>query len=613
MSKTISEYQIRLDRHYDELKWLYCELYPDHYPDFERLCTMLQKRYQHRSRSLKELDRKREQDASWYRKNDLVGMMLYTDAFAGNLKGVRKKLDYLAESQVNYLHLMPLLETPEGKSDGGYAVSDFTTVKKSLGSMQDLADLTEACHKRGISVCLDFVMNHTSEEHEWARRARAGEKEFQDRYFFYDTFDIPAQYEATCPQVFPTTAPGNFTWLPDCEKYVMTTFYPYQWDLNYRNPVVFHMMIDYMLNLTNKGVDIIRIDAVPYIWKELGTNCRNLPQVHNIVRMMRMICEIVCPGVLLLGEVVMEPVKVVPYFGTVEKPECHMLYNVTTMATTWNTVATGDASLLKAQMDTVNTLPKEYIFLNYLRCHDDIGWGLDYFWLSGKKEMKEIPHKKYLNDYFTGNYPGSVSKGELYNDDPRLGDARLCGTTASLCGVEKAVEEQDEEALEKAVRKVCMLHAYMFTQSGIPVIYSGDEVGRFNDWSYHQDDKKKEDSRYIHRGAFQWDLAELRKDEGSYQGKIYQALKKMETFRREHGVFSNESAVWTADTGDDAILCMIRADGKEKLIALFNFSGSHRTAYIHEEGQYRDFETGELVQGENVPMEPYGFRWLTIQ
>lgn len=613
MSKTISEYQIRLDRHYDELKWLYCELYPDHYPDFERLCTMLQKRYQHRSRSLKELDRKREQDASWYRKNDLVGMMLYTDAFAGNLKGVRKKLDYLAESQVNYLHLMPLLETPEGKSDGGYAVSDFTTVKKSLGSMQDLADLTEACHKRGISVCLDFVMNHTSEEHEWARRARAGEKEFQDRYFFYDTFDIPAQYEATCPQVFPTTAPGNFTWLPDCEKYVMTTFYPYQWDLNYRNPVVFHMMIDYMLNLTNKGVDIIRIDAVPYIWKELGTNCRNLPQVHNIVRMMRMICEIVCPGVLLLGEVVMEPVKVVPYFGTVEKPECHMLYNVTTMATTWNTVATGDASLLKAQMDTVNTLPKEYIFLNYLRCHDDIGWGLDYSWLSGKKEMKEIPHKKYLNDYFTGNYPGSVSKGELYNDDPRLGDARLCGTTASLCGVEKAVEEQDEEALEKAVRKVCMLHAYMFTQSGIPVIYSGDEVGRFNDWSYHQDDKKKEDSRYIHRGAFQWDLAELRKDEGSYQGKIYQALKKMETFRREHGVFSNESAVWTADTGDDAILCMIRANGKEKLIALFNFSGSHRTAYIHEEGQYRDFETGELVQGENVPMEPYGFRWLTIQ
>lgn len=613
MSKTISEYQIRLNRHYDELKWLYCELYPDRYQEFERLCTMLQKRYQHRSRSLKELDRKREQDVSWYRKNDLVGMMLYTDAFAGNLKGVQEKLDYLEESQVNYLHLMPLLDTPEGKSDGGYAVSDFTTVKKSLGSMQDLSNLTEACHKRGISVCLDFVMNHTSEEHEWARRARAGEKEFQDRYFFYDTFDIPSQYEATCPQVFPTTAPGNFTWLADCEKYVMTTFYPYQWDLNYRNPVVFHMMIDYMLNLTNKGVDIIRIDAVPYIWKELGTNCRNLPQVHNIVRMMRMICEIVCPGVLLLGEVVMEPVKVVPYFGTVEKPECHMLYNVTTMATTWNTVATGDASLLKTQMDTVNTLPKEYIFLNYLRCHDDIGWGLDYDWLSGKKEMQEVPHKKYLNDYFTGNYPGSPSKGELYNDDPRLGDARLCGTTASLCGVEKAVEEKDAEALQKAVRKVCMLHAYMFTQSGIPVIYSGDEVGSFNDWGYHQDEKKKEDSRYIHRGNFQWDLAELRKDAGSYQGKIYQSIGKMEAFRREHQVFSNEAAVWTADTGDDAILCMIRAKDGEKLIGLFNFAGEDRTAYIHESGMYRDFETGEVISGENVSMEPYGFRWLTIQ
>lgn len=613
MSKTTSEYQTRLSRHYGELKWLYCELYPEHYPEFERLCTMLQKRYQHRSRSLKELDRKREADAGWYKRNDLVGMMLYTDAFAGNLKGVQKKLDYLEDSQVNYLHLMPLLDTPEGKSDGGYAVSDFTTVRKSLGSMQDLANLTEACHERGISVCLDFVMNHTSEEHEWARRARAGEKEYQDRYFFYDTFDIPVQYEATCPQVFPTTAPGNFTWLADCKKYVMTTFYPYQWDLNYRNPVVFHMMIDYMLNLTNKGVDIIRIDAVPYIWKELGTNCRNLPQVHNIVRMMRMICEIVCPGVLLLGEVVMEPVKVVPYFGTVEKPECHMLYNVTTMATTWNTVATKDASLLKYQMDIVNALPKEYVFLNYLRCHDDIGWGLDYGWLSGCREMQEIPHKKYLNDYFTGNYPGSPAKGELYNDDPKLGDARLCGTTASLCGVEKAFEEQDDEALQKAVRKVCMLHAYMFTQSGIPVIYSGDEVGRFNDWDYHQDEKKREDSRYIHRGNFQWDLAELRKDADSYQGKIYQAIGKMEKFRKSRSVFSNEAAVWTAGTGDDAILCMIRALGKQKLIALFNFSGESRTAYIREEGRYRDFETGELLKGTDVPMEPYGFRWLTIQ
>lgn len=609
----MAEYEARLSRHMDELKWLYCELYPECYTEFEQLLAMMQKCYQHRPGRLKELDRKREKNPQWYRKNDLVGMMMYTEAFAGDLKGVQEKLDYLIESQVNYLHLMPLLETPAGKSDGGYAVADFTEVRKDLGTMQDLANLTDACHERGISVCLDFVMNHTSESHEWAKRARAGEKEYQDRYFFYDTFDIPARYEATCPQVFPTTAPGNFTWLPDCGKYVMTTFYPYQWDLNYRNPLVLRLMLDFMLNIANKGVDIIRIDAVPYIWKELGTNCRNLPQVHNIVRMMRMICEIVCPGVLLLGEVVMEPEKVTPYFGTVEKPECHMLYNVTTMATTWNTVGTKDASLLKYQMDIVNRLPKEYIFLNYLRCHDDIGWGLDYPWLSQNKGMKEVPHKKYLNDYFTGNYPGSMAKGELYNDDPASGDARLCGTTASLCGVEKALEDGNEGEIELAVRKVCMLHAWMFTQSGIPVIYSGDEVGRFNDWDYRMDEKKREDSRYVHRGAFQWELAKKRKDEKSYQGKIYQTLGKMESFRKSRELFSNQADVWTVSTGDDAVLCVIRAAGAQKLIALFNFSGEDRIARIREEGKYRDFATGELLTGCDVPVESYGFRWLTIQ
>ena len=535
---------------------------------------------------------------------------MYTEAFAGNLKGVEKRLPYIQECGVNYLHLMPLLDSPEGKSDGGYAVADFGKVRPDLGTMEDLAALTETCHKKGLSVCLDFVMNHTSEEHEWAKRARAGEKEFQDRYFFFDSFEIPGQYEKTCPQVFPTTAPGNFTWLEDEKKFVMTTFYPYQWDLNYRNPVVFHDMTDCLLNLTNQGVDIIRIDAVPYIWKELGTTCRNLPQVHSIVRMLRMICEIVCPGVLLLGEVVMEPVKVVPYFGTVEKPECHMLYNVTTMATTWHTVATGDVALLKRQMDIVNTLPKEYVFLNYLRCHDDIGWGLDYDWLKAAKDMEEVPHKKYLNDYLTGKWPGSYARGELYNDDPTSGDARLCGTTASLCGLEGALEEGNEEAAARAVRFIKMLHGYMLVQSGIPVIYSGDEIGQLNDNEYHKDPKKAEDSRYLHRGSFSWEKAELRKKEGSYQKEIFDCIRRMENLRAMHPVFLNQAAVWTADTYDAAVLCVNRTFEDEKLTALFNFAGEERTAWINEDGMYVDLMSGERMEGKEVQLPAYGMRWL---
>ena len=339
-------------------------------------------------------------------------MMFYIDNFAGTMKGVEEKLDYLEKCNVNYIHLMPFLETPKGRSDGGYAVSDFRNVQRELGTMEDLEALTVSCHERSVNVCLDFVMNHTSEDHEWAKKARSGDGEYMSRYFFFQDDTLPKQYEQTVPQVFPTAAPGNFTWLEDAGHYVMTTFYPYQWDLDYRNPRVFNEMMYNFLFLANKGIDIIRLDAVPYIWKELYTPCRNLPQVHTLVRMMRIIGEIVCPGVLLLGEVVMEPEKVVPYFGTVEKPECHMLYNVTTMATTWHTVATRNVRLLKEQLDVVSHLPKEYVFLNYLRCHDDIGWGLDY----GKLRMEGIEewtHKKYLNDYFQGYRGYSNSRGEL--------------------------------------------------------------------------------------------------------------------------------------------------------------------------------------------------------
>ena len=599
----------RLEGFWDELKWLYFELYPGREDQFEALCGIIRQRSEERSADLKALDAKRLADPDWYKRNDMVGMMMYTDAFAGTLKGVKKKLGYIEECGVNYIHLMPLLDSPRVRNDGGYAVSDFRKVKPELGTMEDLSELAAECHRRGISVCLDFVMNHTSDEHEWALWARNGKKEYQDRYFFYDTYEIPEQFEKTCPQVFPTTAPGNFTWLEDVKKYVMTTFYPYQWDLNYWNPVVFVEMTDNLLNLTNRGIDIIRIDAVPYIWKQLGTNCRNLPQVHTIVRMLRMICETVCPGVLLLGEVVMEPEKVVPYFGTVEKPECHMLYNVTTMATTWHTAAVSDVSLLKRQMDIIDALPRQYVFLNYLRCHDDIGWGLDYGWLRGQG-MEEVAHKRYLNDYFTGKYPGSDSRGELYNDDPRLGDARLCGTTASLCGLEAAMERKDPEGERRAADRDLMLHGFMLTLSGIPMLYSGDEIGQVNDYRYKEDPKKAADSRYVHRGAFDWKKAGRRKEKGTVENRIFTGLKRLLTLRGSQNVFLNAAAVSTRETYDPSVLCLVRELDGGKLIGLFNFSSQGKTAWINEDGMYHDLISEESLEAKGVLMPPYGIRWM---
>ncbi|MBQ8151669.1 MAG: alpha-amylase family protein [Firmicutes bacterium] len=598
----------RFNKHCDELKWLYMELY-DNEEAFGAFAEMLRDYYEQRSETLRASDEARISDSGWYKGKDMLGMIIYADLFAGNLKGVKERIGYVEECGVNLLHIMPLLESPEGKSDGGYAVSDFRRVQPELGTMEDLDDLAGECHRRNIKLCMDFVMNHTSEDHPWAVRARHGEREFQDMYFMYDSWDIPNEMERSLPEVFPTTAPGNYTWCDEAGKVVMTSFYPYQWDLNYANPQVLLQMTANMLNLCNRGIDIIRLDAVPYIWKTMGTNCRNLPQVHSIARILHMVTDIVCPGVLLLGEVVMEPSKVVPYFGSVDKPECHMLYNVTTMCTTWNTVATKDVRLLRNQMDKLFQLPKEYLFLDYLRCHDDIGWGLDFDYLSAFGQY-EVPHKKFLNDYLTGNWPYSDSRGELYNDSALLGDARLCGTTASLSGIEAAEYELNGDKLDKGIRLHNMLHAFLLTQRGMPILYSGDEIGQLNDYSYHNDPLKAADSRYLHRGRLDWEEVAKRNDQGSRQNRIFYGLRLLEEIRKAKDVFSNEADCWTIETGNDHILGIGRYYKGEKLLAFFNFSDSDEAAWVHDSDEYVDLLSGEYMAADVIGIRGCDFRWM---
>ena len=613
MSKKTEIFEKRLAENIDELKWLFMELYDDE-EAFDFFVGMLRRNYMERKDSLRKTDIKRSETPGWYHSGNMLGMMLYTECFGGNLKGVKDKLPYLKECGINYLHLMPLLDSPEGKSDGGYAVSDFRTVRPDLGTMEDLEELSAACHRRGMLLCLDFVLNHTSEEHEWARAARAGDPVAQSRFFFYDDWSIPDEFSKTLPEVFPETAPGNYTYLDDCGKIVMTSFYPFQWDLNYANPIVFNDMTDNLLYLANRGMDVIRLDAVPYIWKELGTNCRNLPQVHSLVRMMNLACRIVCPGVLLLGEVVMEPKEVVPYFGSPEKPECDILYNVTTMCTIWHTIATRDTALLRHQIDLLAGLPDNCLWQNYLRCHDDIGWGLDYGFL-GWFGMTEAPHKKYLNDWFTGKWPESPSRGELYNDSEVLRDARLCGTTASLCGIEAALFEGDEEKLNRAIGADLMLHAWMLTLKGIPVLYSGDEIGMLNDYDYHNDPKKWADSRYIHRGNFRWDMAERRHDVESVTGYLFGELTRLGRIRKSNDIFHSDAHLYGIDTGDNRVIGVKREYDGHTLLGIFNFSEEYCRIEI-EADDWQDLTEPdrEFVRGEEPYteywLEPYGFRWF---
>ena len=593
----MKNFDLRFEKCSQELKELYLSLYGNE-TMYDKLCQGLRTYSEGRSAALKQRDVEKG-GTDWYKSGDMLGMMLYIDNFAGNLQGVREKIDYLERANVNYIHLMPFLDTVPERSDGGYAVANFRKVRPDLGTMEDLERLTSACHEKGMNICMDFVMNHTSEDHEWAKRARAGEGKYMSRYFFYADPSVPAAYEKTVPQVFPATAPGNFTWLPDAEHFVMTTFYPYQWDLNYANPVVFNEMMFNFLYLANRGVDVIRVDATPYIWKEIGTTCRNLPQVHTIMRMMRLIGEIVCPSVILLGEVVMAPEYLAPYFGTVEKPECHLLYNCTTMATVWHTVATKDVRLLKKQLDTVSKLPKEQVFLNYLRCHDDIGWGLDYPTLR-QWGSEEVPHKKYLNDYFRGR-TGADARGELYNEDPITGDARLCGTTASLCGL----EGEDKAA---AIQRDLMLHAMMLFQSGIPVLYSGDEIGQRNDWDYKDDPNKVQDSRYLHRGRMPWDLAAKISDADSNEAKIFAGLDKLEQLRKSHKAFSAQADFWTFDTGSDQVLGLGRWLDGELVLGLFHFGDGSHTVTLPD-GPYTDLLTAESQISEII-LIPGTYKWL---
>ena len=565
----VNEFERRFARHRDELEWLFMELYDDR-SALHRFETMMREAWACREEELRALDRAREANPLWYRGANMLGMTMYTELFAGNLRGVMERLPYLTELGVTYLHLMPLLSMPHPQSDGGYAVEDFDTVDPALGTNEDLIALTRALLEAGISLCLDFVMNHTADTHAWAMRARAGDAQAQAYYFCYPDRAIPDRYEQTVPQVFPATAPGNFTWNEDMRRWVLTSFYPLQWDLNYRNPEVLTEMTRSMLHLANMGVEVLRIDAVPYIWKELGTSCRNLPQVHTIVRIIRMVIECVCPAVILKGEVVMAPKELAAYFGTPEKPECHMLYNVSTMVNLWSALAARDARLLRRQIDALLALGEGCWLVNYLRCHDDIGWGLDE---DAERSLCIDPqlHKEYLYRFYDGEFPGSWAMGETYNYDPATRDARSCGTTASLCGLERALREQDDAQYDLALKRILLMHgAAMFLQ-GFMMLSSGDEIGQLNGWGYLSDPDRAADSRNLHRTRFDWSRAALRGKQGTLEHAIWEGIRQLREMRA-HPCFAADAAVSTLESGNRAVLVVRREKGKERMTAMMNFS-----------------------------------------
>ncbi len=603
------EYYTRLIKQKKEIQEILYSLYGDK-DLLNQLDKIMLKRFQQRNESLKDLDKKRINNPMWYMDKSMLGITLYTDLFANSLIGLIDKIPYLKELGITYLHLMPILKMPKDKNDGGYAVDSFSEIDSRFGSNKDLENLATALREEGISLCLDFVLNHTSSTHPWALKAKEGNQEAIDRYFFYPNRDIPDKYDLLVADVFPSTAPGNFTYVEELKQWVLTSFYPFQWDLNYSNPNVLFDIIDSMLSLANLGNEIFRLDAVPYIWKELGTSCRNLKQVHLIVRLIRIVMEIVAPAIVLKGEVVMAPKELASYFGTKEKPECHLLYNAALMANLWDSLASQDTKLLFNQVNSILSLPSHCNFVNYIRCHDDIGWALD---ADGQYSIGQDPieHKKFLYNFFSGNFPFSYSRGELYNYDPISQDARSCGTTASFCGIEAALENNNLKEMNKALDRDLLMHSLIYSLEGFALLSSGDEIGQLNDYSYKVDPLKVEDQRNIHRSKFNWEKAKLRKEPGTYQNKIFSELKRMSKFRALDNCFNHKAFVSTWDSHNPKVFIIRRTYREEELLCIFSFSDFEETFYTNNlVGDYVDlFSKKRLTPGWGYKIRSHQYIW----
>ncbi|TVR66250.1 MAG: alpha-amylase, partial [Spirochaetaceae bacterium] len=452
-----ADFTTRLATTYPSLYRLFYRLYGGHGEAselFSQLLLLLRERWQERDTRLREIDRERLLRGSWYRDGSLVGMQLYVDRFAGTLEGIREELDYFQDLGVNMLHLMPLLQTPDEHNDGGYAVSDYGAVESSLGTMEDLRSLSRTMHSRDMVLVLDYVLNHTSDEHRWAQAALAGDEVRQDYYFMYADRVIPDMYESALPEVFPETAPGNFTWRPEIGRWVMTVFHSYQWDLNYSNPRVLLEMTGILLDLANQGVDILRLDAVPYLWKRIGTGSQNLPEAHVLVRLLNACARVAAPGTAFIAEAIVQPREIARYFGEDEWAgrECELAYNASLMVLLWDALATHRTSLLRRGLRELPQPPMDSAWLNYLRCHDDIGLGYDEDHIRSQG-WDPAMHRDFIVRYYTGDYPGSPARGARFMYNPKNGDARISGTAASLAGIEAALEADEADLLERAIAR----------------------------------------------------------------------------------------------------------------------------------------------------------------
>ena len=592
--------------------------------DFDALLVLLVESYKHRKPEFKKRDQEKEEEVAWFTSNQITGMSLYVDRFAGSLKNMPNQLPYLQELGINFLHLMPLFQSPEGESDGGYAVSDFRKIDPRFGTIDEFKILQKKMQASGMYLMIDIVLNHTSHHHEWALKAKAGEKEFQDYYYMYDSREIPDQFDASMPEIFPESSPGSFSFVPECNKWAMTVFHHYQWDLNYTNPAVFKAMLSNIFFYANLGVDILRIDAPAFIWKQLRTTCQNLPEAHTLLRLIKQCVHIATPGMALLGEAIVAPKEIMKYFGTdaFTAKECDVAYNATQMALQWDALATGDTRVMLAAQHELLQKPFGTTWITYTRCHDDIGLGYDDSMIAAAG-FNAYEHRKFLKEYYSGSFHNSPATGALFSVNPKTQDARISGSLASLCGLEKAIEQNNITAIDTAIAKIILMQAQSMFLGGIPMLFYGDEVGYTNDYSYLGDPGKSYDNRWMHRPTIDWNKNALAKEEGTIENRIYSATQQLIQLRKSLTVFSDSKNLTWLSPHNIHVAGFIRANENKQLYCLFNFSNkaAYITWYLFKEHGFKpnylkDHWSGKKQKvgsdHEYLVMEPYQFAVFEI-
>lgn len=614
-------FKIRLEQNWPDILRPFQALY-GHRDDFEdwltHLTILLGKAYAKRPFYLRRHDIATAEHPDRFQQSDMLGYVCYADRFATNLSGIHDKISYLKELGVTYLHLMPLLKPRDGENDGGYAVQSYREVNPNLGSMEDLSKLAETLHQNSIYLCVDLVCNHTAKEHEWAQKALAGDETYQAYYHMFPDRSLPDQYEETVREIFPDFAPGNFTFHPEIEKWVWTTFNDFQWDLNYANPVIFAEMLDTMLFLANQGATVLRLDAVAFMWKRLGTNCENQPEAHLILQAFRAFSKVVAPGLLLKAEAIVSPPDLVPYLGVGEatNKSCQLAYHNVLMVMLWSSLAERKVVLMTHALQQMPEISANASWLTYIRCHDDIGWAIteeD----AAAVGLNGFAHRSFLSDFYSGRFPDTFATGSTFQFNPKNNDRRINGSLASLAGLEKGMNDEDWSAVELAIGRILLMHSLAFSFGGVPVLYMGDEIGLLNDKSYLEDPNLENDSRWLHRPPMNWALAKSRFDWQSVTGRIYQGIMHLASIRKSLLALHAQTSTQPIWTHNDHVFGMVRQSARGRLLILGNFSEQPQFVPRYQldalgfGGLLKDHLTGECADlYGDLGLRPYQSMWL---